>query len=71
MEIVRIEKPENSYAALEEMVAHHKIYFGRFRIAFQDFEDYVEVIQVLAAMTYDFEVWSAASRKMVRSFFGF
>lgn len=63
VEIVRIEKPENSYAALEVMVEHVK------RIL-EDLELPYRILRLCggdqgfaSAMTYDFEVWSAAQEK--------
>jgi len=60
VELVRIEKPENSYAALEEMSLH-------VQKLLQDLELPYRVLRLCggdmgftSALTYDMEVWSAA-----------
>ena len=59
VEIVRVEKPENSYAALDEMIAHVeglvKDLGLRYRILRLCGGDIFT-----SAITYDFELWSAA-----------
>jgi seryl-tRNA synthetase len=63
VEIVRIEKPENSYAALEEMVAHVKSILEDLELPFRILRLCGGDTGCAAAMTYDFEVWSAAQEK--------
>ena len=63
VEIVRIEKPENSYAALEEMVAHVKSILEDLELPFRILRLCGGDTGFAAAMTYDFEVWSAAQEK--------
>ena len=63
VEIVRIEKSENSYAALEEMVAHVKSILEDLELPFRILRLCGGDTGFAAAMTYDFEVWSAAQEK--------
>lgn len=63
VEIVRIEKPENSYAALEEMVAHVKSILEDLELPFRILRLCGGDMSFTSAMTYDFEVWSAAQEK--------
>jgi len=63
VEIVRIEKPENSYAALEEMVAHVRSLLEELQLPFRILRLCGGDMGFTAAMTYDFEVWSAAQEK--------
>ena len=63
VEIVRIEKPENSYAALEEMVAHVKSILEDLELPFRILRLCGGDTGFAAALTYDFEVWSAAQEK--------
>ena len=63
VEIVRIEKPENSYAALEEMVAHVKSILEDLELPFRILRLCGGDTGFAAAMTYDFEVWSAVQEK--------
>ncbi|QDP85074.1 serine--tRNA ligase [Chryseobacterium sp. SNU WT5] len=60
VEIVRIEKPENSYAALEGMVEHVKSILMDLQLPFRILRLCGGDTGFAAAMTYDFEVWSAA-----------
>ncbi|MDQ0476673.1 serine--tRNA ligase [Chryseobacterium sp. MDT2-18] len=60
VEIVRIEKPENSYAALEGMVEHVKSILVDLELPFRILRLCGGDTGFAAAMTYDFEVWSAA-----------
>ncbi|WHF50604.1 serine--tRNA ligase [Chryseobacterium gotjawalense] len=60
VEIVRIEKPENSYAALEGMVEHVKSILMDLELPFRILRLCGGDTGFAAAMTYDFEVWSAA-----------
>lgn len=63
VEIVRIEKPENSYAALEEMVEHVKGILTDLELPFRVLRLCGGDMGFTSAMTYDFEVWSAAQEK--------
>ncbi len=63
VEIVRIEKPENSYAALEEMVEHVKGILTDLELPFRILRLCGADMGFTSAMTYDFEVWSAAQEK--------
>lgn len=63
VEIVRIEKPENSYQALEEMVDHVKSMLEELELPFRILRLCGGDMGFTSAMTYDFEVWSAAQEK--------
>ncbi|MFW2134825.1 serine--tRNA ligase [Chryseobacterium sp. TY4] len=63
VEIVRIEKPENSYAVLEEMVEHIKSILEDLELPYRILRLCGGDTGFSAAMTYDFEVWSAAQEK--------
>lgn len=63
VEIVRIEKPENSYAALEEMVEHVKGILADLELPYRILRLCGGDTGFASAMTYDFEVWSAAQEK--------
>ena len=63
VEIVRLEKPENSYAALEGMVEHVKSILVDLELPFRILRLCGGDTGFAAAMTYDFEVWSAAQEK--------
>lgn len=63
VEIVRLEKPENSYAALEEMVEHVKSILVDLELPFRILRLCGGDMGFTSAMTYDFEVWSAAQEK--------
>ena len=63
VEIVRIEKPENSYAVLEEMVDHIKEILTDLELPYRVLRLCGGDTGFAAAMTYDFEVWSAAQEK--------
>lgn len=63
VEIVRLEKPENSYAALEGMVEHVKSILVDLELPFRILRLCGGDTGFASAMTYDFEVWSAAQEK--------
>lgn len=63
VEIVRIEKPENSYAVLEEMVDHIKEILNDLELPYRVLRLCGGDTGFASAMTYDFEVWSAAQEK--------
>ena len=60
VEIVRIEKPENSYAALEEMVAHVESLVNKLGLKYRILRLCGGDMSFTSAITYDFELWSAA-----------
>lgn len=63
VEIVRVEKPENSYAALEEMVNHVKGLLEDLELPYRILRLCGGDTGFAAALTYDFEVFSAAQEK--------
>lgn len=63
VEIVRIEKPENSYAALEEMVEHVKGLLEDLELPYRVLRLCGGDTGFASALTYDFEVFSAAQEK--------
>ncbi len=60
VEIVRIEKPENSYAALEGMVEHVKEILEELKLPYRILRLCGGDMGFASAMTYDFEVYSTA-----------
>ena len=60
VEIVRIEKPENSYAALNEMIAHVEGIVKRLGLPYRILRLCGGDLSFTSAITYDFEVYSAA-----------
>ena len=63
VEIVRIEKPENSYAALDEMVAHVESLVQALGLPYRILRLCGGDISFTSALTYDFEGWSAAQQR--------
>ncbi|SMC37385.1 serine--tRNA ligase [Moheibacter sediminis] len=63
VEIVRIEKPENSYAALDEMVSHVKGLLEDLELPYRVLRLCGGDTGFASALTYDFEVFSAAQEK--------
>ena len=63
VEIVRIEKPENSNAALEEMIAHVKGLLSKLGLQSRILLLCGGDLGFAAAVTYDFEVYSAAQQR--------
>src|SRR5690606_22474894 len=63
VEIVRIEKPENSYQALEEMVEHVKGLLEDLELPYRILRLCGGDTGFASARTYDFEVFSAAQEK--------
>lgn len=63
VEIVRIEHPDHSYEALEEMVEHVKGILTDLELPFRILRLCGGDMGFTSAMTYDFEVWSAAQEK--------
>ena len=60
VEIVQITQPENSYRALDEMVAHVSMVLKKLEMPFRITRLCGGDLGFAAALTYDFEVWSAA-----------
>ena len=60
VEIVRIEKPENSYAALDEMIAHVEGIVMSLGLPYRILRLCGGDMSFTSAITYDFEVYSAA-----------
>ncbi len=60
VEIVRVEKPENSYAALDEMVEHIKDLLQDLKLPYRILRLCAGDLGFTAAVTYDFEVFSTA-----------
>ncbi len=63
VEIVRIEKPENSYKVLDEMVAHIKNILEELELPFRVVRLCGGDLGFTSALTYDFEVYSKAQKK--------
>lgn len=63
VEIVRIEKPENSYAALEEMKDHVKGLLEKLGLPWHILRLCGGDMSFTSAITFDFEVWSAAQKR--------
>ena len=59
VEIVRVEHPENSYAALDEMVAHVEGLLTALGLPYRILRLCGGDLGFTAALTYDFEIWSA------------
>ena len=60
VEILRIEHPSNSYAALDEMVAHIKTILEDLKLPYRILKLCAGDLGFTAALTYDFEVFSTA-----------
>ncbi len=60
VEIVRIERPENSYAALDEMIAHVESLVNELGLRYRILRLCGGDMSFTSAITYDFELWSAA-----------
>ena len=63
VEIVRIEKPENSYAALDEMIAHVESLVNKLGLKYRILRLCGGDLSFTSAITYDFELWSAAQQR--------
>lgn len=63
VEIVRIEHPERSYEALDEMVEHVKTLLQALELPFRIVRLCGGDLGFTSALTYDFEVWSAAQKR--------
>ena len=60
VEIVRVEKPENSYAALDAMVAHVEEIVNKLGLKYRILRLCGGDMSFTSAITYDFELYSAA-----------
>ena len=60
VEIVRVEKPEDSYAALDDMVAHVESIVNKLGLKYRILRLCGGDMSFTSAITYDFELWSAA-----------
>ncbi len=63
VEIVRVEKPENSYAALDEMIAHVESIVNKLGLKYHILRLCGGDMSFTSAITYDFELWSAAQQR--------
>ena len=63
VEIVRVEKPENSYRALDEMVAHVESLVNKLGLKYRILRLCGGDLSFTSAITYDFELWSAAQQR--------
>lgn len=63
VEIVRIERPEDSYAALEEMKDHVQSLLEKLGLPWHILRLCGGDMSFTSAITYDFEVWSAAQER--------
>ena len=63
VEIVRLELPENSYAALDEMVAHVETLVQGLGLPYRILRLCGGDMSFTSAITYDFEVFSAAQQR--------
>ena len=60
VEIVRVEKPEDSYKALDEMIAHVESLVNALGLRYRILRLCGGDMSFTSAITYDFELWSAA-----------
>jgi len=63
VEIVRIEKPESSYAALDQMLAHVEGIVNKLELPYRILRLCGGDLSFTSAITYDFELWSAAQKR--------
>jgi len=63
VEIVRVEKPEDSYKALDEMVAHVESIVKKLGLKYRILRLCGGDMSFTSAITYDFELWSAAQQR--------
>ena len=63
VEIVRIERPENSYAALEQMKDHVQGLLEKLELPWHILRLCGGDMSFTSAITFDFEVWSAAQQR--------
>ncbi|MCF6213749.1 MAG: serine--tRNA ligase [Flavobacteriaceae bacterium] len=63
VEIVRLEKPENSYPALDTMVAHIKSILNELKLPYRILRLCGGDLGFTSAITYDFEIYSTAQKR--------
>ncbi len=63
VEIVQVQKPENSYRALDEMIAHVKQLLEKLGLHYRILRLCGGDMGFVPAITYDFEVWSSAQER--------
>ncbi len=63
VEIVRVEHPDRSYTALDEMVAHVKGLLEELALPYRILRLCGGDLGFTSALTYDFEIWSAAQQR--------
>jgi len=63
VEIVRLEKPENSYAALDTMVEHVKNILNELKLPYRILRLCGGDLGFTSAITYDFEIYSTAQKR--------
>ena len=63
VEIVRIERPEDSYAALDQMVSHVEGIVNKLGLKYRILRLCGGDMSFTSAITYDFELWSAAQQR--------
>jgi seryl-tRNA synthetase len=63
VEIVQIAHPDHSYESLEEMVSHVESLVARLDLPYRILRLCGGDMSFTSAMTYDFEVWSAAQKR--------
>jgi seryl-tRNA synthetase len=63
VELVRIEHPDRSYAALEEMLAHVEMLLNKLELPFRILRLCGGDMGFTSALTFDFEVYSAAQQR--------
>ena len=63
VEIVRVEKPEDSYAALDQMVSHVESIVNKLGLKYRILRLCGGDMSFTSAITYDFELWSAAQQR--------
>jgi seryl-tRNA synthetase len=63
VEIVRIDHPDHSYTSLDEMVAHVEGLVSKLGLPYRILRLCGGDMSFTSALTYDFEVWSAAQKR--------
>ena len=63
VEIVRVEKPEDSYKALDDMVTHVESIVNKLGLKYRILRLCGGDMSFTSAITYDFELWSAAQQR--------
>src|SRR5450759_2562378 len=63
VEIIRIAHPDHSYESLDEMVAHVESLVSKLQLPYRILRLCGGDMSFTSALTYDFEVWSAAQKR--------